>query len=255
MPSEPVSPGTRQRTTLLALIILLLVFLALLLGPVRSTAADYRVGPADAARVWLRNSLKGPVRVGVQVGHEAAADQPDELAGLRQNTGGHFASLDELTVNRAVATRLQSILQDHGIAVELLPATVPVLYSADLVLSVHADSVDDTARNGYKSAHFEPARNSLEPILKDIIDRVYLDGSGLRDDSINTSGAMHYYYGFNNRAYRHTVNPQTPALLVELGYISNSGDRGFLTDSDEPARLLAEGVLQFLEEIRRVPPR
>ncbi len=255
MPSEPAPPGTRQRTTLLALLTLSVVFLALLLGPVRSTAALYRVGPADAAYVWLRNTLKGPVRIGVQVGHDAASEQPEELAGLRQNTGGHFASLDELTVNRAVAADLQAILEPRGIAVELLPATIPVRYSADLVVSLHADSVDDTARNGYKSAHFEPARNALEPLLKEIIDRVYLEGSGLRDDSINTSGAMYYYYAFNNVPYRHTVNPRTPALIVELGYISNAADRRFLTDSDEPARLLAEGIVQFLEETRRVPPR
>lgn len=232
---------------------MLCVFLALLLGPIRSQAVRYGVGPAEATWIGLRNALKGPVRVGVQIGHEAAADQPEELAALRWNFGGHSASLDEVTVNRQVAADLQRILGAHGIIVELLPATIPIAYNADLLVSVHADSVDDTSRNGYKSAHFHPPRNDLEPLLKELVDAVFLERSPLRDDSINVSGGMHYYYAFSGE-YRHSVHPRTPALIVELGYISNAADRAWLLAGDEPARLLADGVLAFLRSVQRIPP-
>lgn len=202
--------------------------------------------------VLTRNLLMGPVRVGLQVGHEQVHNHPEELAGLRFSTGGHSAGVDEVDVNRAVAAELKKLLEATGIKVDLLPATVPQDYNADLVLSLHADSSLDTSRNGFKTAHFDPARNPLEPVLKELIDAYYLPGSGLADDSINTSGAMYYYYAFS-RAYRHSVHPLTPALIVELGYISNAADRQLLLQPELPARLLADGVIAFLQFRQRLP--
>ena len=42
------------------------------------------------------NAARGPVRVGIQVGHENVAAHPEEFARLRYNTGGHANGLDEV---------------------------------------------------------------------------------------------------------------------------------------------------------------
>ena len=234
-----------------------LLFIALVLaGNLLSDRAD----AADRTREAFRSSWRGvltlalgPPRVGVQIGHDGAELHPDELGHLRGNTGGYAAGLSELSVNRAVARALQTRLEAHGVTVELLRATPPAGYYADAMLSVHADSVGDPERQGYKSAHFEPPRSSLEPTLKRTIDRSYLNATGVADDTPNTTEAMREYYAFNFRAYEHTVHPATPALIVELGYLSNPTDVALLRQPERVADALAEGVVAFLQTRNRIP--
>ncbi len=200
----------------------------------------------------VANLIKGPVRVGVQVGHLAAGEQPEELAALRYSTGAHAHGTDEVEVNLAVATALAARLAARGIEVDLLPATVPPAYRADLVLSIHADANEDSGRSGYKSAHFQPARNPREALLKVNVDRAMLLATGLRDDDRNVSGNMLHYYAFNQRHFRHSVARSTPALLVELGYLSNPSDLRLLQQSELLARGLERGVLAYLSDIGRL---
>ena len=200
----------------------------------------------------LANSLAGPPTVGLQVGHLNAGDQPDELAALRTSTGGHWNGVDEVDVNLEVATRLATLLERRGLIVEILPATVPPAYRADLLLSLHVDASQDEDRRGYKSAHFRPLRNAHEPLLKLRIDRAML-ALGLPDDDRNVSGNMLEYYAFNHRRFRHTVARSTPALLVELGYLSNAADRALLSDLDLFAEALGKGVVDYLTVVGRLP--
>ena len=200
----------------------------------------------------LANRLAGPVRIGLQVGHLDPALQPDELADLRYSTGAHANGLDEVDVNLAVVEALATRLQRRGFEVDVLPATIPPNYSADLLLSVHADSSLDPERNGYKSAHFLPARNAREAILKVAVDRAVLSATGLRDDDRNVSVNMLHYYAFNARHYRHAVAPRTPALLVELGYLSNPADLRLLKQPDRLAAALEAGVVRYLSDIARL---
>ena len=199
------------------------------------------------------NAARGPVRVGIQIGHENVAAHPEELAQLRWNTGGHANGLDEVELNRAVAGALQDQLEAYGVVVELLSATPPEGYYADLVLSLHADSVEDPARRGYKSAYFDPKRNPLEPRLKATIDRAYLTASGFPDDHHNTTQNMHRYYAFNTWRYRHSVHPGTPALIIEMGYLSSDADMAFLSLPEQPAAALSAGILEFLQAQGRLP--
>lgn len=195
----------------------------------------------------------GPPHVGLQIGHDGAAEQPAELAHLRFNTGGFAGGLSELSVNRSVAAALKQALEARGITVDLLTATPPEGYHADLLLALHADSVQYATRTGYKSAYFDPPRSRLEPQLKSFIDADYLQLTGLPDDTENTTGAMREYYAFNFRSYRHTVHPATPALIVELGYLSNPRDAALLREPGAVADALAEGVVHFLEFRHRLP--
>lgn len=216
--------------------------------PGGSEVKVYRAGPVR----WLANRIKGDVRIGLQVGHLDAAAQPDELASLRYSTGAHHAGLDEVDINAAIVEALAVRLRARGAIVDVLPATIPPRYRADLVLSVHADSNLDGTRSGYKSAHYWPARNPNEALLKVTVDRAVLVATGLADDDVNVSSNMLQYYAFNHRRFEHAVARATPALLLELGYLSNAADRRWLRAPDDLAAALEEGVVTYLRAIGRV---
>lgn len=238
------------------LAVVLLFFALVLVGNLLLGRADAAERTREASRSSWRGVLTlalGPPRVGVQIGHDGAAAHPDELRHLRGNTGGYADGLSELAVNRSVARALQIRLEAHGITVDILRATPPADYYADLMLSLHADSVLDPDRQGYKSAHFRPPRSPLEPTLKTIIDHSYLSATGVHDDSANTTGAMNGYYAFNFRSYEHTVHPATPALLVELGYLSSPADAALLRQPGRVADALTVGVVDFLRTRNRIP--
>ncbi len=208
-----------------------------------------------AARQVLFVAL-GPPRVGVQIGHDGVEAHPVELGHLRGNTGGFALGRSELSVNRAVAAALKGQLGASGVTVDLLRATPPAGYHADLVLSLHTDSLDAevaAARRGYKSAHFRPPRSPLEPRLKRLIDANYLGATRLPDDTVNTTGAMLEYYAFNFRRYRASVHPATPALIVELGYLSSPADAALLGRPRRVAEGLRSGVVAFLQSRNRLP--
>lgn len=220
--------------------------------PTPPSAHDALPVPGPIERAWLR--LRGPPTIGLQVGHLRAFDHPDELAALRLNTGGHAAGLDEVDVNRAVVDALAARLEANGIRVDVLPATVPPSYRADVLISVHADASPDASRTGYKSAHKRPARNALEPVLKAHLDAAYLAASPLSDDDANVTGAMLHYYAFSDRRYLHAAHRATPGVIVELGYLSNPNDRAWLTDPDGPADALARGLRSYLADVGRWHP-
>lgn len=198
------------------------------------------------------DTVRAP-KVALQIGHEDVANHPHELRNLRWNTGGYAAGVYEIDINRRVVAQLERRLVAVGVDVDILPATPPVGYRADVFISVHADSVRDPSRRGYKSAHFEPARNALEPILKAHLDAAYLQASQLADDSINVSPNMRAFYAFNHRKYRHSVHPDTPAVIVEMGYISHAFDRAYLAKASEPADALFQGIVSYLRDQGRLP--
>lgn len=232
---------TRQRRILLGL--LLAVSLLFLLG------LSYQ---RNGGWQGILNAVKGPPRVGLQIGHLEAGRHPEELANLRYSTGASVNGVNEVDVNFAVAEILRDMLVNEGVVVELLPATVPQGYRADLFVSLHADSSEDRERRGYKSAVFRYERNDKDALLKQIIDANYFYFSGLPDDDNNVSGSMLEYYAFNHERFKHSVHPKTPAMIVEMGYISNAEDLAFLEDPVNPAYALKIGILSYLREVGRI---
>lgn len=248
-------PGRRRFILIVCLCVATLFLLGLTQQRSLDKALEISGSLSEAMQNSLRgslNSLKGPVRVGLQIGHLEPQEQPDELANLRGNTGGYLNGIREVDINIAVARMLHDMLENHGIEVDLIPATVPPNYSADLFISLHADSSPDRTRRGYKSAHFRTPRNAWEPVLKDHIDKAYFYFTGLPDDDENVSGAMLEYYGFNRNRFRHAVSNRTPAIIVEMGYLSNPDDLKIINDPVQPAYALQIGILSFLRERGRL---
>ena len=241
-------PRAAARRVWLSVLLLLAstVLLALSLPQRTDALADRSQDAAASTYHLLRNRLLGPPTVGVQIGHLEASAHPEELASLRTSTGGYGGGHFEVDVNREVADALAALLRAEGISVDLLPATVPPGYRADLVLSIHADSSAGRHRRGYKSAVFRPQRNRWDARLKEQVDAAYLSGSRLPDDDENVTGDMLEYYAFNPH-YRHSVARRTPAVIVELGYLSHPLDRELLERPERVAELLRQGVMAYLE--------
>lgn len=209
------------------------------------------LGPVDSSPAWIEFSppfepLEGPVRIGLQPGHWKIEELPDELARLRTSTGAAWGRLRELDLNLAVVRELAKRLEKRGFAVDLIPATVPPAYRADLFISVHADRSDLPLRSGWKLA--PPWRaSSWSVALAGALTGAFAS-SGLSPDSGGVTDNMRGYFGFSWRRYEHALSPYTPAVLVELGFLGNAADRERLRDKPGfYAGILEKGIDVYLE--------
>ena len=185
-------------------------------------------------------------RVGLQAGHWKSNELPEELKSLRGSTGAYAAGVQEYDVNLDVARRTAGYLRGEGVAVDVLPATIPQNYLADAFVTLHADGNRSTQLSGFKIAgHWREwaASKALENSLR----RWYGPASGLRWDGDHISSGMRGYYGMSVGRYRHAIANYTPAVILEMGYLTNPADRRLMTEqSDRLARAIAQGILQFL---------
>ena len=229
-------------------------------------------GPAALER-------SGVPRIGLQVGHWQAIELPDELRRLRGQTGAHAGGVSEVEVNLLVAEQVRAQFAPLSIAVDLLPATIPPGYLADAFVSLHADGAASSRVAGFKAARAEwrdrswlfrwrrenpnatfnrdrwrdfwqraPVieRNPLDAALLQHVLHHYGAATGL-PRSPHVSHNMTGYYAFNSRRYRHALSQDTPAVILEMGYLTNPFERRFLTRQPEvPARGVALGLLSFL---------
>jgi N-acetylmuramoyl-L-alanine amidase len=188
----------------------------------------------------------GPKRVGLQVGHWKNEEAPPELGRLQAGaTGG---GKQEWEVNLDVAQRTAALLEDSGIDVDVLPATVPPRYQANVFVALHADGDPAGAARGFKIAR--PGFSAIPDIddrLVDVMNDAYAAATGLPRDDEHISLRMRYYYAFNARRYCHAVDTGVPQAIVEMGYLTSATDRQWLIgDPDRLARGLADGITDFL---------
>jgi hypothetical protein len=190
------------------------------------------------------------LRVGLQVGHMDNNNPPKELVWLRGNTGARGGGKWEAEAMKEIVTVAKTILERQGVQVDVLPAIVPPGYEADAFVSVHADGSDSNHdASGYKVAPSEYDRSGRAGKLSDALAQVYGEETQMRWDS-NITENMTQYYSFSHHRFQHAIDPDTPGVLLETGFLTNSRDRHYLVDNpDIPGRALAYGVLQYLEEI------
>jgi len=209
-------------------------------------------GAVGTIRVPIPKVLPtGPRRVGIQVGHWKTDEAPSELRSLVPQTGAAWEGVTELDVNLDVAQRLAVILNAKGIAVDILPVTVPVGYIADAVIALHADSDGVGELSGFKMAH-NARRGPFETALLNDVKDAYAAATHLDYDSGHVSRNMLGYYPYNWSRYQHAVSPYTPGVIIEMGYISNDDDRTLMLDHpDVLANGIANGIMQFLSDTPR----
>jgi N-acetylmuramoyl-L-alanine amidase-like protein len=188
-----------------------------------------------------------PPRVGIQVGHWLSSELPDELARLRGSTGAFAAGYAEVDVNLNVARRVVRLLESDGIVVDLLPATIPAGYDADAFVALHADGSPSSAARGFKLA--TPWRTSrASQQLLDTLTAEYAAVTGMPQDGAITFN-MRGYYAFSYQRHRHAIAKTTPAVIVEMGFLTNSTDRALLIDQpDNLAVGIANGIVRYLNE-------
>src|SRR5205823_5086813 len=102
----------------------------------------------------------GPRHVGLQAGHWLNDEVPPELGRLQGGSSGGGKA--EWEVNLDVAQRTAALLQATGVQVDVLPATVPPHYRANLFLALHADGDPAGQANGFKVAR--PGFSSLPTV-------------------------------------------------------------------------------------------
>lgn len=218
--------------------------------PPTATAAPTAIPPTSTPSQLPTPSARpaGTVpRIGVQAGHWKTNELPDELARLRSSSGAFAGGHHEADVNLAVARRVVALLRSRGLAADLLPATIPPSYDADAFVAIHADGSASASSRGFKAA--TPWRTSrASQQLLEALTAEYASATGLpAGDGITFD--MRGYYAFNNRRHAHAIARTTPAVILEMGFLTNSADRAVIVDqADNVAVGIANGIIRYLNQ-------
>jgi len=222
--------------------------------PVPGGVASPTAAPAPATRATALSATPTPrppgtpPRIGLQAGHLRSDELPEELARLRTSTGARWGNVTEAELNLAIANRVKPLLEAQGVMVDILPATVPPGYDADAFIAIHADGSSGPTARGWKLA--TPWRASAASrALMDAVAAAYGPATGLPQDSGGVTFNMKGYYAFSYRRYQHAIARTTPAIIIEMGFMTSAADRAVLFGQPERvARGIADGVLAYLRQ-------
>ena len=202
--------------------------------------------PALEAADGARSLPSAPLRVGLQAGHWRAAEAPDELRGLRNNGGSSGGGKAEWEVNLEIAHLTRAFLEEAGYAVDILPATVPEAYRADVFISIHADGHNDSSVRGFRvgSPRRDATRRASE--FAEVLAEAYGEATGLPHLPVATR-RMRGYYAFRYTRYLHAIHPSTVGVIIETGFLTSPRDREVIVSDQGRAALgIFDGVTRFL---------
>jgi len=186
--------------------------------------------------------LDGPYVVAVQPGHWKIDELPPEQSRRDRGIGAVYAGVRELDINLAVAEKLTPMLQAEGWEVIVVPATVPPGLRADVFVSIHADWGASTARSGWKLA--PPWRPShAATLLANALKDSFRARGELTEDIGGITVGMRGYFGFASHRYTYASSPYTPAVLIELGFVTNAAERKRMVSQPEYyAEIIRDGI-------------
>jgi N-acetylmuramoyl-L-alanine amidase len=155
--------------------------------------------------------------------------------------------LPEKDVNLAVALAAAEMLRERGVKVTLtrgddtfIPlddrAALANRLRVDLFVSIHADWAANRAARGFTVYVSPAARDQAERAAQCILGRLANTGLDNR--------------GLKRQPFRVLVRTTGPAVLVELGYLSNPAEARLLASRAgrrDLAEALADGVVRFLQ--------
>lgn len=195
-------------------------------------AAEVVEGEAPPVLVQQRfTNSRGPVRIGIVSGH------------LNYDSGAVCDDgLTEASVVRALSDKVIANLSLRGIDAELLSEYDPRIgpeYGANAVISLHADACTGPGAtlSGFKAA---ASLAPQSPLLQRCVEDNYQAVTQLPYNENTITADMIDYHLFN--ALPSTI----PAIILETGFLNM--DRELLTtNSDIPAKAIADGIVCFVE--------
>ena len=155
----------------------------------------------------------------------------------------------EKSVNLAVARKVSYLLKQRGLKVVMTRdadtfleleerAAIGNRCRADLFVSIHSDSSPSSSTRGYTLYVARSASRSSRRAASAISKSMARTGLSSR--------------GVQRADFRVLVQTRGPAVLVELGYLSNAGEARLLRDGafqNRLARALASGISDFLARV------
>lgn len=194
---------------------------------------------------WQRP--EGPVKIALQVGHLNSSELPDELERLRLNSGTSGGGKIEWEVNWNIAQQAKKLLEAEGYLIDILPATVPKAYWADIFVSIHADGNLNYRLNGFKVAASNMDYTGKAQGLAELIEKEYANKTKMPIDS-NITDNMRFYYAFNWRRFNNSIHPMTTAVILETGYLTSPKDRRIIVNNPKlPALALTESLVKYIK--------
>jgi N-acetylmuramoyl-L-alanine amidase len=221
--------------------------------PIGETGRIDRTGDS----VYVLESLAARIRaaMGVAVRPTISPAYPGKLSGCIVIDAGHGGKdvgaisclgFYEKTVNLQVARKAASLLRQRGLKVVMTRegdefieleerAAIANRNNAQLFVSIHCDSMEKSSTQGFTiyvaRSGSRASRQAAEAIAQAMA-KTGIDKQGVREAD-----------------YKVLIYTQGPAVLVELGYLSNYQEAGLLRDSSFQNRLaeaIAEGIGEFL---------
>lgn len=245
-----------KKVALLLLVVILFVsFIVqkIVSAPSGSGAPPYMIEDLDPPSLdryaWIKDWKRpdGPPRVGLQVGHWKNEDLPEELYRLEGRTGSSGGGKTEWEVNLEIAQGVKTLLEEKGIQVDLLPATVPEKYWADVFVAIHADGSTDPATSGFKIAAPRRDFSGKAAKLVNFLVEAYQKSTGLPQDP-NITRNMRGYYAFAWWRYDHSVHPMAASVIIETGFLTNPVDRNTIVNQpDVVANGIVSGIISHLK--------
>jgi N-acetylmuramoyl-L-alanine amidase len=206
-----------------------------------------------AGPVHISRSLVSRIRSAMQT--VAPTVRPLRLSGCIVIDAGHggkdpgatsILGYHEKTVNLAVVHKVAHLLRRKGLRVEMTRksdrfieleerAAIANRLRADLFVSIHLDSSPKSSRRGstmYIARSASPSSRRA--------------ASAIARSMANTGLTSH---GTQTANYHVLVGTRGPAVLIELGYLSNRREAALLRDSafqNRLAQAIADGISDFL---------
>ena len=162
------------------------------------------------------------------------------------DSGAVSGKVYEKTINLQVGAKLSELLKKHGGTVHMTRSTDVFLsldervnfsnsINPDAFISIHANSATATSAQGLET--FYNSTNGVMPIESNKL------ATYIQEELVNSTSAKNR--GVKVANHRVTRGNNAPAILVELGFISNDADRANLIN-DNYQNKLATGIFNGL---------
>lgn len=223
--------------------------------------ASWKIAIANDA--WIQSKLSSDAQhlniivksAVVNVSRTTATASPTRNAGQKQvvidpghggtEPGAQRAGIYEKHINLSVAQKVRRILTQAGINVimtrtddatlSLKERTIITNNEApDAFVSIHVNSCESPGVTGLETHWYTPQSRSLAQIIQK-----KLISAPIQSPDRGIMNSMFYVIHHTN----------VPAVLVEIGFISNENERNqLLTDSrqESTARAISDGIIEFL---------